>query len=205
MGFTIGVGAARQQHDRANLRMTAAGLHRLVHTAAAAYHAKRPAVDRALRGQELQRGVDVAWHPLDHALARGAEVGERSRRLPPKPRKSNASTLYPACSASSQAGRRCGDRRCTGAAGGCLGRPSALSGRCPRARIRRRQSSARRAAPREVTVATRRVCDREAESRRPKGPHPTSHRSMSTSFTSASRSTRKPMFGVPISSQLWPP
>src|ERR1044071_854733 len=56
--------------------MTPARLHRLVHAAAPAYDAQRPADDRWLRAEERQRRVDVARHQFLNLLTLCPKVGE---------------------------------------------------------------------------------------------------------------------------------
>ena len=186
--FTLRVRAARQQHDGTILRMTAAGLHRLVDTAAAAYHTERPAVDRPLGGQELQRRVDIPWHPVDHALASGGEVRERSRTAATKSRGNRTpARCIRQCSASSQAGRRYGDRRCI---------VQQQNGGPPFSAAWKVPSSVNPSAVKRTSRFTSRLdgCEEKQDCQ----DEWCLHRSISTSLTSASRSTRKPMFGVPI-------
>ena len=54
--------------------MAPACLHGLIHAATAANDTERPVVDRRLRGQEIQGGLDIAWHALHDVLTLRREV-----------------------------------------------------------------------------------------------------------------------------------
>src|SRR5688572_33074023 len=177
--------------------MAAACLNRLVHTATAADHAKRAGDDGVLRRQELERGVDVAWHLLDHRLALAAEIGVLAAAAPAEATEVEGQHVVPrvvqhdrelvvapaigvALMEQQNAGTALGRRmECTLKCESVGGRNGhlALFGACRRGQ--KHQTD----------------CERSAHG----------HRSRIAFVTSSSWSTRKPMFGVPISSQLWPP
>ena len=172
-------------------------LHRLVGTAAAADYTKRSRVDRALRGQERQRGVDVSGHPLDDPVTRRAKVGERFR---PAPAKAAEVKRQHVISGDIQHRRQLVVDVAIGVA--LVQQENAWA-----ALIRRVKGALEResvgSGQAYVSLFTASL-DGRKENEDAQGAE-RRHRSISTSFTSASRSTRNPMLGVPISSQLWPP